>query len=105
MIFDLGESTDHDAFVKISDLLRPHGYAILNHNAQYTWFTFVNHSDGILAEVRVNGHDQVEVRLKIMYRIMITVQTPWFQIDHPRFKNLFEARIIEVMGFSEYNGS
>lgn len=97
-MFDLGESVGHEAFVKIADLLRPHGYSILNHNAQYTWFTFVNHSNELLAEVRVKAHNDVRVRLKDMYRYMITIQTPEFQIDHPRFKSLFEARMIEVMG-------
>lgn len=82
---------------KIDAVMKPRGYVLVSHDTWFTDFRFVNPNTGLMAIVKVDQHNEVSVKLWFLCNTgCITVQTPEFAIDHPRFSDLFETKMLEI---------
>jgi hypothetical protein len=58
-------------------------------------FTHAIHPS-LTAQVRWNQNGHVDMRLRSLTGLIV-VQTIWFSIDHPKFRDLYEAKMERIL--------
>ena len=87
---------NRDLTATIRDVMRRHNYLVINDNRMLPYIAFDATDQKTHAKVFIHSDGEVGVVLYFSMSNGIVVQTPEFAIDHPRFKDLFEARIQEA---------
>lgn len=88
-----------DNIEQVLGLMKDHGYTPTSYSADGTCYNMYHSNNGLCAEV-----DMVDKVVKLMYihhLANITVSTCSFAVNHPRFKDLFEAELLVMKAQTE----